>query len=164
MKVEDAINQELIMFSVTKCSCGKPLYITDDLIDLYCDSTECPGNLAPRIQEIFRDNNKSISFEEALELIQDWDITTPYKAIQIKKLQKPRTIIELVEFGHIYLVSHLAKELFSGYNTIESAIEGLTVQEIGKRMTENKEYCYEVYKQIQKHKKELLDARTLLEV
>lgn len=159
MKVSDAVKRKLIGLNIENCQCGRPLYVTDDLVDLYCDNIHCKCNITGRIE-----NNRkySIPTQKVEELINNYDIQSPYDVFKYVDLNKPKDLVDLVEYGNIYLLSNLAKDLFSGYIDIRVAVTDLNVKNIYNKMKVNKEYCYEVYKQIQKYKDELIKAQELL--
>ena len=157
--VEGAINKKLISSTDTKCDCGSMLYITDDLIDIYCNNINCPNNIKARgehlVKRVCDINNieKPTITEEMLN-----NIYSPYELIDKLSLPAPNSLIELIYISDIYLISNIAKTLFTGYRNIREAIQSLTVNEIYNRLPSNKDYSYEVYKQIQKHSTELIEA------
>ena len=147
MKVTKPLKLGLIEDIEDKCSCcGKDLYITDDLINLYCDDNMCIENIQGRVEKYgikVDNNNKSAS-------------------MLIVEKEKPKDFVELVEKCNMYLLSKWAKELFTGFNNVEQTIKGLSNQEISKRLGDNSDWTGEVVKQFEKYYKELLEVEGLI--
>lgn len=139
----------------SKCPiCEKELYITDDLMHIQCKNIQCISNLSGRLVKLAQLNNDAIDYQQAMKMVDNWNIERLLEVIPIKKYRQPVSLVDIIQMSCIYLVSNLAKELFTGYTTIKEALNSLTVKEIQSRV--NKEYSYEIYKILQEYKEELL--------
>ena len=193
---ENKLLDNSIIKSIPKtCKCGGKLEFTESLHELVCSNDKCIYVIAKRMYKMTQDMGlKTWDELTCTTLCEQFKFSTPFQALITKQItdnnievdinnftdkvkeieqfkNKKIHLWKIVEYANIRYVSHIAKELFSNYDSFEKAYKDIDAgqvafvsEKLGISSNEPSVIAIKIYDEIQKYREELLFAELQLNI